>query len=437
MAHKVRVTPWRTLTLNLCTCPPYNADFDGDEMNLHVPQTEEAQAESKFLMEVQKQIRSPRFGGPIIGCVDDHISGCYKLTHKNTILSREDAFKLLADVGIFVDLPKKNKFTGKEIFSFLLPKGLNIQFKAKACGCDKCIKGTCPNDGYVVIKNGELERGIIDSKAISSEHGKLIDVIEKEFGAEVAHKFIDRVSSLGIKFLDRTGFTLGLDDLDLKPELLVKVKEIIEASEKEVDNLIKLYKEGKIEILPGIDAKESLEAHILRALAKTTEDMEKIIKDSFEENSAIIMTRSGAKGSMIHLTQLTASLGQVRILGERVHRGYRDRTLSHFAVGDLSPSAHGFSKNSFKSGLNPFEFFFDAISGRESLMDKSLRTRHSGYLERRLMNALQDLKVSYDYTIMDNRKILIQLNPGEDRIDPSKSDWGFIDVRSLVQSVLK
>jgi DNA-directed RNA polymerase subunit B len=437
MAHRVKVTPWKTFTINLCACPPYNADFDGDEMNLHVPQTEEAQAESKILMEVQKHIRSPRFGGPIIGCSEDPISGLYMLTHPDTILTKEEAFKMLSSIGLFVDLPDKKTFTGKEVFSFLLPKTLHIEFKAKVCGCDKCVKGTCPNDGYVVIKNGKLERGIIDSKAIGSEHGKLIDIIEKEYGAEVAHEFIDRMSRLGINYLDKTGFTIGLDDMDLSPEILFKVNQIIQESEKDVDDLIKSYREGKIEILPGSDAKESLEAHILTALSKATEETEKLIKDYFKENCAIIMAKSGARASIAHITQLSASLGQARILGERIHRGYRDRTLSHFIIGDLSPAAHGFARNSFKSGLNPFEFFFDAVSGRESLMDKSLRTRHSGYLERRLMNALQDLKIEFDNTIRDNRKILIQFLPGEDKIDPSKSDWGFLDIRSIIQSVLR
>ncbi len=437
MAHKVRITPWRTFTLNLCTCPPYNADFDGDEMNLHVPQTEEARAEAELLMEVQKHIRSPRFGGPIIGCKEDHISGCYKLTHKDTVLTRSRAFELLSDVGVHVDLPKKKTFTGKEVFSYLLPKGLYIEFKAKVCGCEKCVKGTCPNDGYVVIKNGILKRGVIDSKAISSEHGKLIDVIEKEFGVEAAHNFIDKVSSIGIKYLDKIGFTIGLDELDLEEEVLTKIKQILNSAEREAERIVNLYHEGKIEVLPGSDMKDSLEAHMLKALSKPTEEAEKIIKENIKESCATIMVKSGARASMTHLTQLTASLGQARILGERVNRGYKNRTLSHFAVGDLSPAAHGFSKNSFKSGLNAFEFFFDAVSGRESLMDKSLRTRHSGYLERRLMNALQDLKVNYDYTVRDNRGIIIQFVPGEDRIDPSKSDWGLLDVDSIIQAVVR
>ena len=435
MAHRVKVTPWKTFTLNLCVCPPYNADFDGDEMNMHVPQTEEAQAESKMLMEVQRHIRSPRFGGPIIGCEHDHISGSYLLTQEDTKMSKEDAFKLLSEIGLLVELPKKSMFTGKEIFSYLLPDDLNIEFTAKVCGCEKCVKGTCPNDGYVVIKNGQLKRGVIDKMAIGRETGRLIDVIEKEYGTEAAHEFIDKVAALGIRYLDKVGFTIGLDDIDLKKEIKNKIKISIENAEKRVFELIKLYKEGKIEILPGRNAFESLEDHILRVLAKQSEEMGNMVEKSIGINCATIMAISGARGSMTHLTQLSSSVGQARILGERVHRGYRNRTLSHFKVGDLSPEAHGFLVNSFKSGLNPFEFFFDSMSGRESLMDKSLRTRHSGYLERRLMNALQDLKIEYDGTVRDNRKVIIQFKAGEDNIDPAKSDWGILDVNRICQVV--
>ena len=439
MAHRVKITPWRTFTLNVCVCAPYNADFDGDEMNLHVLQTEEARSEAELLMEVQKHIRSPRFGGPIIGCIHDQISGIFMLTRKETVLSREEVFKMFADISLAIELPKKKTFTGKEVFSMLLPKGLNLSFKAKVCGCEKCIKGTCPNDGYVVIKNGELERGIIDVKAIGEQSGKLIDIIEKEYGFEEAHKFIDRVAALGIRYLDKTGFTVGLDDVDLDTDTMAKTNKIIADAQNKVYDLIGQYEQKRIDLLPGRTARESLETGILTTLTKVSEECGKVVVDAIKDNCITIMARSGARGSMTHVTQLSACVGQARTLGERMHRGYNSgrRTLSVFRVNDLSALPHGFITNSFKSGLNPTEFFFDAMSGRESLMDKSLRTRHSGYLERRLMNALQDLKVEYDGTVRDNRKVIIQFVPGEDGIDPAKSDWGILDVRSIVQSVLR
>ncbi|MBU5575107.1 MAG: DNA-directed RNA polymerase subunit A' [Candidatus Aenigmatarchaeota archaeon] len=428
MAHRVRVTPWRTFTLNICTCPPYNADFDGDEMNLHVLQNEEARAEAALLMAVPKHIRSPRYGGPLIGAEHDHVSGLYSLTKDGTEVSRETALQLLFEIGVEVELPNKNKFTGKEIFSYLLPKDLNIEFKSKSG-----VK--------TVIKNGKLIEGVIDANAIGREKGKIIDILEKEYGTEEVHKFIDRVSKLGIKWLEKLGFTIGLDDFEIvSKENEEKINSIIENGKKEVEKLIEIYKKGELECLPGRTAKETVEVRIMQIVSGIINSVRKVIEDSgvFEkENCAIMIAKSGARGSLLHLIQIAGAVGQEQSLGERIHRGYTGRTLSHFKENDLSLDAHGFVGSSFKTGLKPYEFFFDAVSGRGSLMDKSLRTRHSGYLERRLMNALQDLKVEYDGTIRDNRKIIVQFNFGEDGIDPSKSNWGTIDIKSIVQKFVK
>lgn len=436
MAHRVRVQPARTFTLNIPVCAPYNADFDGDEMNIHVLQTEEARAEAQLLMAVAKHIRSPRFGGPIIGCEQDHVSGCYLLTKSSTEIPYSKAFQLLSEIGIEPSLPKKKMISGKEIFSSILPDGLNTEFRAKVCGCEKNFKGACPNDGHVSIKNGKLESGVIDKNAIGRESGKLIDRIEREFGSEEAHKFIDRVSLLGIKWLEKTGFTIGLDDGEISNSVREKINAAISKSYSDVGNLIKVYREGKIDMLPGQDARKSMEIHVRSTLSNAADAVGKIVKDNLKETCIVIMGKTGARGSMNHIAQLTGVVGQEHALGERIHRGYKGRTLSHFMVGDLGPAAHGFVANSFKTGLTPFEFFFDVLSGREGLMDKSLRTRHSGYLERRLIGALQDLKIEYDGTVRDNRKVIIQFTPGEDGIDPSKSDWGKLDVKKIAASIV-
>ncbi len=437
MCHKVRVTPWRTFTLNLCVTPPYNADFDGDEMNLHAPQTVEARAEAELLMSVQRHIRSPRFGGPIIGCKQDHISGTYLLTRKGTRLRRSQAFQLLSECGVVPDLPKKEWFTGKEVFSFLLPQKLNLEFRAKACrGCKRCKKENCEYDCFVSIKGGKLKTGVIDGKAIGSESGKLIDVIEKNFGTEEAHKFIDRVSLLGIKYLQIHGFTIGLDNFDIPDSARKKIREYIESVKGKVVELVKKYEKGEIEVLPGLTERESLEMQILNVLKGVLDVSEEVVSRVLPENEAVVMSRSGARGGMVQLVQITGCVGQMTVLGERVHRGYYGRTLSHFKPGELSAEAHGFVTNSYKTGENILEFFFDLMSGREGLMDKSLRTKHSGYMERRLMNALQDMKVEYDFTVRDNRGVIIQFVPGEDGIDPAKSDWGELDVESVARSVI-
>jgi len=420
MAHRVRVTPWRTFTMNLAVTPPYNADFDGDEMNLHVLQTEEARAEAAMLMSAEKHIRSPRFGGPIIGCEHDHVSGCYVLTRKDTEMPREQALRLLSEIGIESRLPNKKTVSGKEVFSSLIPKDLSMQFKANS-----------EEEGDVVIENGVLKSGIVDKKAIGRESGKLLDKIERDYGSEVARKFIDKVSMLGIKFLDMRGFTVGLDDVDISKPTADKIKWNLDKGQADAEELIKRFEKGDIEVLPGRDLKGSFEAHMLRLLANVTDAVGKAVVEGLQFNDVIAMARSGARGSLTHISQLTGCVGQELVLGERVHRGYRGRTLPHFVIGDLSPNAHGFVADAFKRGLTPFEFFFDALSGRGGLMDKSLRTRHSGYLERRLMNAMQDLKVEYDGTVRDNRKVIVQFRPGEDGLDPSKIDWGKLDVKRM------
>ncbi len=438
MAHHARITPWRTFTLNLCVCPPYNADFDGDEMNVHVLQTEEAQAEARLLMEVQRHIRSPRFGGPIIGCEQDHVSGAYMLTRKETKLSREKAFRLLSEIGETAELPSKKWLTGKEVFSMILPKSLNVKFKAKACrGCRQCKKESCEYDAFVSIKDGQLKTGVIDMKAIGRESGRLIDIIEKSYGTEEVHRFIDKVSLLGIKYLQMTGFTFGLDDIEISESSLEQIKNKIEKIKDNVSKTIADAEKGKVEILPGRTVQESVEAHIMSALSKSMDAAESIISKELPENSAVVMARSGARGGIAHLVQMAGCVGQEKILGERIHRGFFNRTLSHFRKNELSPEAHGFVTNSYKTGLNVFEFFFNAMSGRENLMDKSLKTKHSGYLERRLMNALQDLRVEYDFTVRDNRGIIVQFKPGEDGIDPAKSDWGILDVKNIAMTLMR
>ena len=148
-------------------------------------------------------------------------------------------------------------------------------------------------------------------------------------------------------------------------------------------------------------------------------------------NSAVIMARTGSRGSYVNLSQMCAFVGQESLEGERIHRGFVNRTLSHFALFDLGLKPRGFVSSSYKLGLDPFEFFFDAMNSRENLMDKSLHTRHSGYMERRLVNALQDLKVEYDGTVRDSRRRIVQFTAGEDGIDPAKSDAGKVNLGNL------
>jgi len=440
MAHYVRVLPYKTFRLNPAVCPPYNADFDGDEMNLHVPQSLEAQAEAKILMAVQEHILSPRFGGPIIGGIHDHISGLYLLTRGEKKFTREEAMELLRSLDIS-EIPVKDEYTGKEIFSFILPD-ITLEFKAEICqGCEECKGAECEYDAYVIIENGKLLKGTIDEKAVGAFKGIIIDEIARKYGKERTKKFIDDMTQLAIRIISKLGFTVGIDDEDIPSEAAEQIEEVLKEAENEVNRLIEAYRKGDLEPMPGRSIEETLEMRIMQVLGRARDRAGKIAQRHLGmENAAVIMAVSGARGSMLNLTQMAACIGQQSVRGERISRGYTytNRTLSHFKPGDLGAEARGFVRSSYKKGLSPVEFFFHAAGGREGLVDTAVRTSQSGYLQRRMINALQDLKVEYDGTVREQTSgALVQLRYGEDGVDPMRSFRGKpVDVRRIIREIV-
>ncbi len=425
MAHRVRVMPYKTFRISPQVCPPYNADFDGDEMNLHALQTEESRVEAAELIDVKNNLISPRFGGPLIGCDLDQISGIYLLTHGVQKFSRKETASMFGRAGISVDLPDKDEFTGKEIFSMLLPKGLNIEFRASCCEqCGQCIKEDCKFDCWVKIRDGVLEKGTIDAAAVGAMKGKIISRMHGIVETEEIKNFIDNCGRLGVSFIGARGFSIGISDLDLSDKVMENVRERVIDAEKDSDTLIEKYGKRDLKILPGLTAEQSLETQILNVLAQGLNDVSEIVKQSIKESDIIHMANSGAKGSLINITQMAACVGQEAILGQRIKRGYFDRTLPHFKKGDLSADGHGFVRRGFKQELSPTELFWNIMNGREGLMDKSLRTRKSGYMQRRLVNALQDLRVTHDLSVKNSNGQIIQFKAGEDGVDPTKAEWG-------------
>jgi DNA-directed RNA polymerase subunit A' len=418
MAHRVRVLPYKTFRLHLSVCPPYNADFDGDEMNLHVPQSEEAQAEARLLMLVQDQILSPRYGGPIIGAIRDFLSSSFILTSDKTLLPKEVVCNLLTAAEYEGDLPEpittdpQPLWTGKQIFSCFLPKGFNYVQKSDV--------------STLIVRNGILEQGLIDKNAIGAEKSDSIyHRIVKDYGAEDARKFLYSICRLATAFITMRGFSYSLGELDLSKEARKKIDKVIATSELNVQGLVEKYKEGTLQRLPGKSLDEALEIFIMNELASTRDKSGDVADRYFTiDNNGVIMTRSGARGSSLNIGQMTACIGQQAVRGKRILRGYRDRALSYFKPGDPSPRARGFVYNSYRDGLNPIEFFFHSMGGREGLVDTAVRTQQSGYMQRRLINALEHLKAEYDGTVRDSKGSVIQLKYGEDGVDPAKSDHG-------------
>ncbi len=445
MAHRVRVMDGKTFRFNLCVCPPYNADFDGDEMNLHVLQSEEARAEARILMQVQENILSPRYGGPIIGAIHDHITGTYYLTHNNPVFGRAEAANIMSKLpGVAMPEPKyyengKPYWEGKQLFSSVLPKGFRTTFKANICqNCRVCMKEECMNDAYVKIRDGKLLMGTIDVRAIGNSKGKILDRIARDYGSDEASEFIDNVTRLALGALMNHGFSTGISDEDIPEEIALQINSLIQERVNEVSQLVESYHERTLEQTPGRSLKETLEVKARGKLEEARDEAGKIAEKHLGmDNPAVIMARAGARGSMLNLSQMAGCIGQQTVRGERLSRGYWNRTLSHFEKKDMGADAKGFCANSYKSGLNPTEFFFHAMGGREGLVDTAVRTSRSGYMQRRLISALEDLKLTSDGTVRNTVGTVIQFRYGEDGVDPTRSVRGkAIDLDDLFAEVL-
>jgi len=412
MAHRAKIMPGKSFRLNLAVTPPYNADFDGDEMNLHVPQTEEAQVEAELLMKVQNQIISPRHGHAIIKGQEDHVSGAYFLTRGGTSFAKPEACKLLAIAGIS-ELPSpdvkgeggEERWSGKLLFSQLLPKGLNVEFKSKL-------------GEKVKIKDGMLVSGAVEAKGFENE---IIEGIARKYGPEVAGRFIDEATRISLYAITMQGFSVSLENYTLPKEAMDRIRAIEDNAKKEVDGLVMQYKKRTLERLPGRTFRETLEERVMIVLSKARNVSGDVVEECLGmENTSILMAKIGARGSLLNAIQMGAMVGQQAVRSKRLSRGYKMRPLLHYKRGDLGAEARGFVLSSFTKGLNPKEFFFHAMGGRESLVNTAIRTARSGYMQRRLINALLDLTVHKDRSVRDSREIVTQFIYGGDGLDPMR-----------------
>ncbi len=316
--------------------------------------------------------------------------------------------------------------TGAEIFSALLPEDFNF------------IRYNKEGKVTLDIKNGKLIKGHIDKNTIGQNNGELIREFYRKHGQDRTIELLGRIFKLGIKVLLKYGFSTGLNDTDLPKEAQSKISSMIKKSYSEVEDYLAEYRKGKIERLPGKTELETFEVRAMEILNKARSKIgSSMLEYVGENNPTILMSKSGAKGSTLNFVQMSSCVGQQALGGKRINKGYRNRTLSHFKEGDLGPDARGFVSNSFKTGVSPIEYFFHAMTGRDGLMDTALRTPKSGYLYRRLANALQDLKVEYDQTVRNASGEIVQFKYGEDSIDVSKSEGGVIDVINAMNDILR
>ena len=440
MGFHAKVLPWRTMRFNVSNCTPFNADFDGDEMNIHLPQTEEAKSEVNNLMGVMNNINSPKSGELLIASTQDFLATCFLITQKDYFLDRTHFIRYCTyfNDGIEkVEIPPptiykpKELWTGKQLFSVLLKPNkkykivINLKNKSKTYSRKyKIDEYRCPNDGFVLIKNSILLSGIIDKSTIGSgSKSGLIFALGKDFGSEEACKFLTRISKFSGRWICDYGLSLGLGDVIPREDLVKNKEKIIEKSFNESEKQINLYNIGKIQLKPGLNAEQSLESSLIKILSDIREIVGKYLRNILpRSNTALKMAICGSKGSDINLSQMIGCVGQQTVSGNRTPNGFTNRSLPHFEPYSKYAASKGFVGHSFYDGMNAIELFFHTMGGREGLVDTAVRTSETGYMQRRLMKALEDLTIQYNNTVTISNGEIIEFLYGDDGIEPMNTD---------------
>ncbi|KAJ1911898.1 DNA-directed RNA polymerase III subunit C1 (rpo31), partial [Tieghemiomyces parasiticus] len=437
MAHYVRVKPWRTFRFNECVCSPYNADFDGDEMNIHVPQTEEARMEAIELMGVKNNLVTPRNGEMLITATQDFITAAYLVTHKDLFYDRAQFTQIccyFCDAATPIDVPPPaiwkpvQLWTGKQIFSVLLrpnrtePVLVNLECRNKSFDYrDGRYPDFCPRDGYVVIQNSELLAGVMDKATVGgNKKSSVLFFILRNYGGVAAAQAMNRLAKLCARWLGNRGFSIGINDVQTSLRLQQKKDQLIDDAYMECDTLVEQSARGQITCLAGQDKASTVESKMSGILSNVRELAGKMCRHELSSHNApLIMAVCGSKGSALNVCQMVACVGQQIINSKRVQDGFMDRTLPHFPKNSVDPDARGFVRNCFYTGLTPTEFLFHAMSGREGLVDTAVKTAETGYMQRRLMKTFEDYTVHYDLSVRSSTGGLLQFRYGGDALDPT------------------
>jgi DNA-directed RNA polymerase II subunit RPB1 len=422
MCHIARVMKYGdTFRMNVGTTKPYNADYDGDEMNLHMPQDPESEAELKNLAAVPYQIISPANNTSIIGIFQDSMLGCYQFTRKNVNFTQREAMNLLMmfnGVNENELLKKGDTVTSFDILSQIMPP-LSLKYKTKAYKDDKTDAENY--NSVLEIKNGQYIRGQIDKGVVGAGTKGLIHRTCNDFGNMASAKLIDDLQNIVTEYMKMSGFSVGISDLISDKATNDAIIEVITKKKGDVKNIIEQTQIGIFENNTGKTNEEEFETQVNNILNQATAESGKIgLKSLGSNNRFVTMVNAGSKGSDLNISFMISCLGQQNVDGKRIPYGFDHRTLPHFTKYDDSPSARGFVESSYINGLSPQELFFHAMGGRVGLIDTAIKTSTTGYIQRRLIKGLEDLMVNYDMTVRSNKGKIVQFVYGEDNIDTVK-----------------
>ena len=448
LSHRVKVRHWRTFRLNECVCTPYNADFDGDEMNLHVPQTREASVEATELMGVKYNLATPKDGTPIIAATQDFITAAYLLSSKDQFYNRETFTQICCHMfedikprehnrshfdQHHVNLPEPTiwkpeaLWTGKQVFNVLMRPTLQskvlVNFNA-TCRQYTRIEGISDynreDDNYLCVRNSEVMCGVMDKNILGDgKKDSVFYILLRDYGPDVAVQAMNRLAKLSARWLSNQGFSVGVNDVYPGRKVVKNKQDLILDAYSKADEIIAKFFDGELKRDAGCDEEQTMENKISGLLNDVRKKAGQLCFDELSSwNSPIIMAKCGSKGSPINVAQMVATVGQQIIENSRIADGFQDRTLPHFPKAARQPPSKGFVQNSFFSGLSPTEFLFHAMSGREGLVDTAVKTADTGYMSRRLMKSLEDLSSSYDDTVRNSSASIVQFQFGEDGLDP-------------------
>ncbi|KAK7274223.1 hypothetical protein RIF29_15304 [Crotalaria pallida] len=400
MGHRIKIMPYSTFRLNLSVTSPYNADFDGDEMNMHVPQSFKTRAEVLKLMMVPKCIVSPQSNRPDV--------------FMNILMWWKD---FDGNVPAPAILKPEPLWTGKQVFNLIIPKAINlIRYSSWH---NESEKGSItPGDTVVRIEKGELLTGTLCKKTLGTSTGSLIHVIWEEVGPDAAGKFLGHTQWLVNYWLLHNAFSIGIGDTIADASTMEVINQTISQAKEKVKQLIRDAQEKKLEAEPGRTMMDSFENRVNQTLNRARDDAGNSAQKSLSEsNNLKAMVTAGSKGSFINISQMTACVGQQNVEGKRISYGFINLTLPYFTKDDYGPESRGFVENSYLRGLTPQEFFFHAMGGREGLIDTAVKTSETGYIQRRLLKAIEDIMCKYDGTVRNSLGDVIQFLYGEDGMD--------------------
>jgi DNA-directed RNA polymerase III subunit RPC1 len=462
MSHRVKVSQHRTFRFNECVCNPYNADFDGDEMNLHVPQTEEARAEALELMSCLVNMVTPRNGEPLIAAIQDFITASYLVTRRDVMMDRAEfcqAVCMMSNASMRMDVPHPaivkpcELWTGKQLFTVLIQaaalsglsdedqrvgsaaraealRSINTDVPEKSFslqGVKDVAPQMCPRDGFVSFRGGVLIAGQVGKKTTGGGSKRsILYVLSRERGPGAAAFAMNRLARFASRWLSGYGFSIGVDDVTPSAALGRRKDKLVQEGYRRCTDFIDEFNRGKLTLRPGCSPAETLEAVVSAELSRIREDGGSacIAELDPRSNAALAMALSGSKGSNINISQMVSCVGQQTVGGHRAPDGFIGRALPHYPPGlrAREPAAKGFVQNSFFSGMTCTEFFFHTMGGREGLVDTAVKTAETGYMQRRLMKALEDLSVQYDSSVRSSDGTVIQLKYGDDGLDPAEME---------------